>query len=67
MFMLKFTEFLVMKRELSECTQAKMDFYRNKMVVELYLHAKFKEADVYVNDIEEWKQWQTQPNEHLSF
>ena len=59
MFMLKFTEFLVMKRELSECTQAKMDFYRNKMVVELYSHAKFKEADVYVSDIEEWKQWQT--------
>ena len=55
--MLKFTEFLVMKRELSECTQAKMDFYKNKMVVELYSHAKFKEASVYVNDIEKWKEW----------
>ena len=55
MFMLKFTQFLVIKRVLSKCTKAKMDFYRNKMIVELYSHAKFKEVDVYVSDIEDWK------------
>ena len=58
--MLIFIEFLVMRRELSEYSQAKMDFYRNKMDVELYLNAKFKGADVYISDIEEWKQWRTQ-------